>query len=219
MGEYQPTVGDVIRYSPDDRWCREGIAIVSQPSRGRLVVADTYWSGSGSGETHILTASELSTAELMFRLDEYDELKNEPRGAAENQWKKYLPAAPNYPQGRKPNEHSDFQSLGRGGARGVGLRQQCSDCVCGWQFGIARPRRAAESDNSRTGYGAPVSELVERSHRSAGGGCAATQVRNLSRPSGRRLPQSPNGWTVTEQDRPPLSNRTMRIRNGFQSSY
>jgi hypothetical protein len=82
VSEYLP--GTVVRYQPErgDRWCREGTAIVQD--NGALL--DTYW-GSG-GEAHRLTAAELATAEVLFRLSDYDELDRYKRGSADV-WKTY----------------------------------------------------------------------------------------------------------------------------------
>ncbi len=91
-------VGDVVRYSPqprfpgqrDVRWCREGTAIAEKRDDGRLVLVDTFW-GSGS-DNHVLTDAELATAEIRFNLNDYDALKEYPRGASHDTWMKYAPA-------------------------------------------------------------------------------------------------------------------------------
>jgi hypothetical protein len=68
--------GTVVRYTPapryegdrQPRWCREGMAIADD--RGRLV--DTYW-GSG-GDAHVVTAAEAASVEVLFYLEDFDEL-------------------------------------------------------------------------------------------------------------------------------------------------
>ena len=81
--------GVVVRYTPDPsrhdpRWCREGTAIAD--ARGLLV--DTYW-GSGS-DSHLLLAVEIETIEILFHLDDYDELDRYARGTSDL-WATYHP--------------------------------------------------------------------------------------------------------------------------------
>lgn len=73
MTIYRPCAGDVVRYTPTDRWCREGIAIAQDRTNltGRAVLLDTYW---GNTEPRALTDAEADTAELMFKLADYTEL-------------------------------------------------------------------------------------------------------------------------------------------------
>ena len=76
--------GQVIRYRSDraDRWCREGVAISNDA--GHFV--DTYW--MGMGDAHVVTASELATAEHRFWLDDYRELDRYGRGTPD-EWAMY----------------------------------------------------------------------------------------------------------------------------------
>ena len=65
--------GTVVRFIPDPsqhspRWCREGIAIAQKDGR----LHDTFW-GSGS-EAHIVREVELPSVEVLFHMDDYDEL-------------------------------------------------------------------------------------------------------------------------------------------------
>lgn len=70
--------GDVLDYTPRDRWCHEGIAIVLE--NGRL--ADTYWGSS----PNVITAAEAETARLRFRRSDYREVDSE------SEWLTYAPA-------------------------------------------------------------------------------------------------------------------------------
>lgn len=65
MSDY--TDGDVLGYTPEDRHCREGQAVVVN---GRVL--DTFW--SLGTETHHLTVEELESAILRFNTGDYDEL-------------------------------------------------------------------------------------------------------------------------------------------------
>jgi hypothetical protein len=88
--------GDVVSYAPgerfpgqrDTRWCREGTAIAGKHDGG-IQLADTFW--LMGTEDHILTEAEIATAELLFNLDDYDELGRYSRESP-SQWKKYAPA-------------------------------------------------------------------------------------------------------------------------------
>ena len=85
-GSYRP--GTVVRYIPDQSrhdpmWCREGMAIADD--RGFL--CDTFW-GSGS-EAHVLRGVELESIEMLFHLDDYEEL-DRWRPSVEH-WSKYAP--------------------------------------------------------------------------------------------------------------------------------
>jgi hypothetical protein len=77
--------GDVVRYTPANRfdrmWCREGMAIADD--RGHLV--DTYW--GTSMDSHVMTTAEIETAELVFNLGDYREMPYRDRG----QWVEYHP--------------------------------------------------------------------------------------------------------------------------------
>lgn len=66
------TPGTVVLYTPDPsrfepRWCREGIAIAD----GKGVLFDTYWDGH---DEHCLNKIEVESAEVLFHLDDFDEL-------------------------------------------------------------------------------------------------------------------------------------------------
>lgn len=80
--------GDVVRYTPAQYHCREGIAIGHQ-RRGITVLLDTFW--DCGGDQHCLTHEEATTARLLFRLSDYDELDRYSHGVA-SQWEKYAPA-------------------------------------------------------------------------------------------------------------------------------
>lgn len=82
--------GDVVRYEPlerPSRHCREGMAIAEARLDG-VVLFDTYW--RTSGDRHLLTYDELGTSEVVFNLDDYDELDQSRHGAADT-WRKYSP--------------------------------------------------------------------------------------------------------------------------------
>ena len=81
--------GTVVRYRPDPSrhdpaWCREGMAIAD--SDGRLF--DTYW-GSMS-EAHRLQPVELDTIEILFNVNDYDELDRYAHGS-KAKWETYHP--------------------------------------------------------------------------------------------------------------------------------
>lgn len=88
MTTYTPCAGDVVHYTPTDRWCREGIAIALWRD-GRVVLLDTFW--GSSGDQHRVTAEEAATAELMFNLADYDELDRYSHQSPDT-WAKYAPA-------------------------------------------------------------------------------------------------------------------------------
>lgn len=71
--EFDVRPGVVVRYKPDPsrhdpRWCREGMAIADSAG----VLFDTYW--QSGNESHRLLPVELATIELLFHMDDYDEL-------------------------------------------------------------------------------------------------------------------------------------------------
>lgn len=80
--------GDVVRYRPSQHHCREGMAIAEERS-GRIMLFDTFW--ASSGDRHVLTHDEIATAELEFRISDYDELDQSHRSMS-GVWKKYAPA-------------------------------------------------------------------------------------------------------------------------------
>lgn len=63
--------GDVVRYDAAERHCREGMAVAETRLDG-VVLFDTFW--RSAGDRHLLTYDELATAEVVFNLDDYDEL-------------------------------------------------------------------------------------------------------------------------------------------------
>lgn len=69
--------GTVLRYTPVNRWCREGIAVANDNG----VPLDTFWS---SGEDRIASGTDF---EVLFHLDDYDELPRCSRGI----WLTYHP--------------------------------------------------------------------------------------------------------------------------------
>lgn len=78
-------VGDVIVYvsERENRWCREGQAIVRDVDGG-VVAFDTFW--FGGGDQHRLTEGELATASVEFNLNEVRPVE---RGEV---WADYNPA-------------------------------------------------------------------------------------------------------------------------------
>lgn len=79
---------DVVRYTPGDRWCREGIAIAEPRADGTFVLVDTFW--GGGTERHVLTAAEAATIdEVEFNLEDVDPY--DPR-TAPAEWLDYEPA-------------------------------------------------------------------------------------------------------------------------------
>ncbi|SII06995.1 Uncharacterised protein [Mycobacteroides abscessus subsp. abscessus] len=87
---YRPGPGHVVSYTPSNTWCREGIAIVQDRIQlnGRYLMLDTYW---GDTEPSALSDAEADTAELMFKLADYDELDRHSHSSKAN-WEKYAPA-------------------------------------------------------------------------------------------------------------------------------
>lgn len=75
--------GTVVRYDSErrDGHCREGMAIADD----RGVVYDTFW--EGGTESHVLTESELATAQPLFHLQDYRELSHTERYT----WRDYHP--------------------------------------------------------------------------------------------------------------------------------
>lgn len=90
MSEIRP--GDVVRYSTlsrPNRWCREGMA-TTERGEDRTVLVDTYW--DGGSERHVLTPAEVSTAEVLFNLDDYEELPRYQPASSRGRWAMYAPA-------------------------------------------------------------------------------------------------------------------------------
>jgi hypothetical protein len=78
--------GDVVRYHSErtDSWCREGLAVAKPPGpSGQVFLVDTYW--SAGGDDHVLTDAELETAELLFNLGDYRQVRNQA------EWNEYHP--------------------------------------------------------------------------------------------------------------------------------
>lgn len=85
--EFKP--GDVVRYDTGmDRHCREGWAI-AEARLDSVVLFDTFW--GTPGDRHLLTYDELGTAEVVFNLDDYDELDQYRRHKSAATWKTYRP--------------------------------------------------------------------------------------------------------------------------------
>lgn len=71
--------GDVVTYERGNTWCRDGWAVARETRDGRVVLADTYW--SGGSETHIVTIGESENGiKLEFNLDDYFEFKRGSNG-------------------------------------------------------------------------------------------------------------------------------------------
>lgn len=87
MDKYKLRDGDVVSYTPTDRWCHEGTAIAVQRGN-RMLLLDTYW---GSHDPAVLTESETASAALMFNLADYDELDRYLHSSPVT-WEKYAPA-------------------------------------------------------------------------------------------------------------------------------
>jgi hypothetical protein len=75
--------GDVLNYIPRWHHCREGSAIVLDNG----CAVDTFW----SNDRAVLTAEELATADLRFRLDDYRKL-GESWDDTLDEWLTYAPA-------------------------------------------------------------------------------------------------------------------------------
>lgn len=84
--EFRP--GDVVRYDLTERHCREGMAIAYE-RHGKVILLDTFW--GGYGDRHMLTDDEIATAELIFNVNDYDELDEYSRSSPAA-WSKYAPA-------------------------------------------------------------------------------------------------------------------------------
>lgn len=78
--------GDVVEWSPQDRHCREGTAIALETHGGQIKLFDTFWDGY---EDHVLTDAEELTAEVLFNLNDYDEIDRYKRES--QTWSKYAP--------------------------------------------------------------------------------------------------------------------------------
>ncbi|OHU47406.1 hypothetical protein BKG82_27765 [Mycobacteroides chelonae] len=77
-----------MRYKLSEHHCREGLA-VAKDCDSSVVLVDTFWQG-GSQDDHMLTEGEVSTAELIFNLEDYDELERYVPSSKEL-WNKYAP--------------------------------------------------------------------------------------------------------------------------------
>lgn len=81
------TPGDVLRYVPSRRHCREGMAVVDEHGRSW----DTFW----DSDRHHLTADELATAEVIGNLGDFKHLGSDActgRRDHELEWGRYAPA-------------------------------------------------------------------------------------------------------------------------------
>lgn len=79
-------LNDVVRYRPTEHHCREGVA-VAKNCDSSVVLVDTFWQ-SGSHDDHVLTEGEVSAAELIFNIEDYDELDQYVSSSREL-WNKY----------------------------------------------------------------------------------------------------------------------------------
>lgn len=79
MSEFAP--GDVLRYVPNQRHCREGMAIVHDDGR----VLDTFW----DSDRHLLNKEERATAEVVFNLNDFDALDLYGSAASLATWETY----------------------------------------------------------------------------------------------------------------------------------
>lgn len=68
---FQP--GDVLTYSPADRWCREGMAVVNDAG----IAFDTFW--ASAGDAYRLGEADLRSAEFLFNIGNYRELDRHER--------------------------------------------------------------------------------------------------------------------------------------------
>ncbi|SHX96547.1 Uncharacterised protein [Mycobacteroides abscessus subsp. abscessus] len=84
MSTFRPD--DVVRYRPSAHHCQEGVAI-AKDCGGSVVLVDTFWQ-SASHDDHVLTASEIASAELVFNMEGYDEL-DRYISSSEQLWNKY----------------------------------------------------------------------------------------------------------------------------------
>lgn len=72
--------GDVVRYTPERTWCRDGLAIAVTRHNGRVVLCETYWASQGDDS---VVAPQ--SYELLFNLADYDEVQR-------YDWDSYAPA-------------------------------------------------------------------------------------------------------------------------------
>lgn len=80
--------GDVLRYTPErgNRWCREGLAEVSFFNGNRdWILCDTFWN---CGDRYVLTTAEIKSGEVLFNVNDYDEL---PERSGRDRWERYAP--------------------------------------------------------------------------------------------------------------------------------
>jgi hypothetical protein len=80
------TAGDVLRYTPSQVHCREGMAFVTESGEP----LDTYWRPEGDGDSHALTDGELSTAKIVFNVAEFTML-DRYSAASREKWETYSP--------------------------------------------------------------------------------------------------------------------------------
>lgn len=80
--------GDVLRYAPTGgTHCRQATAIVNENG----CAVDTFWGVERYSDGHALSADELDTAELSFRLGDYRKL-GEHWDHKHDEWMTYAPA-------------------------------------------------------------------------------------------------------------------------------
>lgn len=82
MSGFRP--GDVVDYTPERTWCREGVAIASQYGDRDAVLLDTYW----ATDRHRLTDAEIATATWRFNVNDFDQLP----GRSKSEWEQYAPS-------------------------------------------------------------------------------------------------------------------------------
>ncbi|MFS0885309.1 hypothetical protein [Aeromicrobium sp. 179-A 4D2 NHS] len=83
--------GDIFIYGPEQRHCREGMAVVVKYG-DRLVAKDTYWNAGGRVDSmcdHILTDVELETAEFAFNM--FNDVNEIMAYQPKREWEKYAP--------------------------------------------------------------------------------------------------------------------------------
>jgi hypothetical protein len=80
--------GDVLRYAPTGgTHCRQCTAVVGENG----CAVDTYWGVARYSDGHVLSAQELETAELLFRLGDFRKL-GEHWDDKHDEWMTYAPA-------------------------------------------------------------------------------------------------------------------------------
>jgi len=93
--------GVVIRYTPSNRHCREGIALINDAG----YAVDTFW-GSSCCDSHILHEDDLASAQVEFDTADFDELQAHAV-VSRATWEKYAPAD----RARIPSQHGLQEAL------------------------------------------------------------------------------------------------------------